>query len=159
MSKQDYQSPLDFLEAVQDRFGQITFDLSCTRENSVAPMGYFHPEHDALKEDWRELSELTCYGNVPFAQSARFAEKAAASLKCEIPPTVLLLVPASVDANWFRDYVHERALVLPLSPRLTFIDQPAPINRPLMLCVYGPNITPGFEPWQWKQPKNKKENK
>jgi hypothetical protein len=127
MSKQDYQSPLDFLEAVQDRFGQITFDLSCTRENSVAPMGYFHPEHDALK--------------------------------CEIPPTVLLLVPASVDANWFRDYVHERALVLPLSPRLTFIDQPAPINRPLMLCVYGPNITPGFEPWQWKQPKNKKENK
>jgi hypothetical protein len=159
MTRQDYQTSPEFLAAVQDRFGTIDFDLCCTRTNAVAPYGYFHPEFDALAQDWRDLSGMVCYANPPFAGSRLFAEKAATALKSAVPPTVLLLVPASVDSNWYRDFVHERALVLPLSPRITFVDQPAPINRPLMLCVYGANILPGFAPWQWKQPKNKKENK
>lgn len=158
-ARQDYCTPPELLEAVQARFGKIEFDLACTEQNAVANYGYFHPEHDALVRDWCDLERLTCWANPPFANSRHFAARAHASQYCDNPPTVLLLVPAAVDSNWYSEHVHGKALVLPLSPRVAFVGQPTAINRPLMLCVYGPHITPGFEPWQWKQPKNKKENK
>lgn len=168
-ARQDYCTPPELLEAVQKRFGTISFDAACTRENAVAALGYFYPEHDALARDWRELQWQTVWCNPPFAKSRDYAEKAQASqwggvrrdgtIYSDDMPTVLLLVPAAVDSRWYRAHVHERALVLPLSPRVAFVGQPTAINRPLMLCVYGPNVTPGFEPWQWKQPKNNKENK
>lgn len=157
-ARQDYCTPPELLEAVQARFGKITFDAACTRENAVAPLGCHYPEVDALAECWRYFSDQTIWCNPPFALSRRFAERAADSRQGIHAPTILLLVPAAVDSNWYREHVHGKALVLPLSPRVTFVGQPTAINRPLMLCVYGPHITPGFEPWQWKQPKNKKEN-
>jgi hypothetical protein len=156
-ARQDYCSPPELLEAVQVRFGQITFDAACTTENAVAAFGYAYPAVDALAADWSELADQRVWITPPFGLSRAFARKAAESQQGLMRPLVMLLVPASVDSNWYREHTHGKALVLPLSPRITFVGQPAPINRPLMLCVYGPYITPGFEPWQWQQPKNKKD--
>jgi hypothetical protein len=43
-SKQDYGTPKDFLKAVEERFGVITFDLAAHKGNNVCP-NYFAPRH------------------------------------------------------------------------------------------------------------------
>ncbi len=62
---------------------------------------------------------------------------------------MLLLVPASVDSNWYWEHVHGKALVLNLAPRIQFVGEPAGINRPLMLCAYGPWAS-DFQRWGWR---------
>jgi hypothetical protein len=154
---QDYCTPPELLAAVQARFGRITFDAACTLDNAVAINGYHYPAYDALERDWRdELEGCVVWCNPPFGKSGEFARVATESqrepnMTGHAPPRVLLLVPASVGTSWFAIYVHGKALVLALSPRVKFVGQAQGINRDLMLCVYGPDITPGFEPWRWKK--------
>lgn len=148
-SKQDYGTPVEFLQAVQRRFGDIQFDAACTRENCVTDFGFFYPEYDALEEAWPV--DCTVWCNPPFGLSRYFAEKAKDTY--DHGGRVLLLTPASIDSIWFAKYVHGHALVLPLAPRLTFVGERDPINRPLILSCYGrgdPLCVPGFEPWRWK---------
>lgn len=145
MTRQDYQTPPEFLAAVAARFGRITFDIACTRENAVAAGGFYFDEGlDALTEHWG-FGGGYWWCNPPFGQSAKFAAKAA-----EATGPGFLLVPASVDSNWYRDYVEGIALALPLSPRVTFVGEKHPIPRALMLCVYGTRHQPGFRQWRWK---------
>ena len=161
-SKQDYCTSPELLAAVQARYGRITFDAACTRENAVAEYGYFYPEHDALAEDWGTLEGLTIFCNPPFAQSGKFAAKAEASQYMPVdqpwrtPPRVLLLVQAAVDTQWWEDHVRGEALVLHLAPRPAFVGQAQGINRALALCVYGPGIGPGEQRWVWRPPRARK---
>lgn len=85
------------------------------------------------------------YGNItPWA--AKCAETAADPRF--LWRTLLLLVPASVDSNWYIEHVHSRAYVMPLSPRIKFVGHPQPYPRPLMLCTFGGFV--GFAPWRWR---------
>jgi hypothetical protein len=61
---------------------------------------------------------------------------------------VLLLTPAAVSTEWFSDYVHGHALVMPLSPRVTFVGHEHAFPKDLSLSIYGE--APGFAPWRWK---------
>lgn len=147
---QDYRTPPELLAAVQARFGSITFDAACTLEDSVAPSGYHHPAYDALERDWaEELQGAIVWCNPPFRLAGKFAAKAAESQQGDDPPVVLLLVQASVGSAWFAKHVHDKALVLFLSPRVKFVGQAQGINRDLMLCVYGFDGDRGYAPWRW----------
>lgn len=147
---QNYRTPPELLAAVQERFGKIQFDLACGLDDAVAPMGYHHPQYDALERDWyEELMGLTCWANPPFGLSGEFARKAAESQRGIHSPHILLLVQASVGSNWFAEHVHGKARVLALSPRVKFVGMAQGINRDLMLCCYGP-WQPEFLPWRWK---------
>jgi hypothetical protein len=39
-SRQDYRTPPEFLEAVAERFGRLSFDLAASASSSVAPNHY-----------------------------------------------------------------------------------------------------------------------
>lgn len=156
---QVYRTPRALLDAIEQRFGRIEFDAACRYDNAVAVRGYYYPEVDALERDWNDdlagprthpqREPPLVYTNPPFALSGKFAAKHASYVGRS-----LLLVPASVDSNWFAEYVWGRALVLPLSPRVTFVDQPTPINRALMLCAFNVGMI-GFEPWRWAPKKER----
>lgn len=153
--EQNFRTPPDFLRACERKFGvKITFDLACTREDTVVdlveaafggPMhvegscGMYYPNTDALVSAWPHMpAGAVAWCNPPYARSSAFARVASESKHCR----TLMLVPASVGTAWFAEYVHPHALVVFLRPRLTFLQpdgtvMPAPINRDLMLCAYG----------------------
>jgi len=148
-SNQIVGTPKKFLLRVEKLLRQrISFDLACTRENMVAPVGFVEGNQDALAEDWTDTTGLL-WLNPPYKNIAPWAAKCAAS-KC----FVAMLVPASVGSNWFRDHVYGKAMVLFLSPRLTFEGHTNPYPKDLMLCVYNaPQFATGekFALFRWQQ--------
>lgn len=154
-SKQDYTTPLDFLRAVTNRFGHIRFDLAASLLNRVVT-ACFTERENALVQDWAESAEdhgSLLWLNPPFADIAPWAEKCAAEMQRPEWPggaRILMLVPASVGANWWHEHVHPHAYVFGLSPRLTFGGCKDPYPKDLALCVYGACTGPGFAPWRWK---------
>lgn len=150
-SKQDYCTPAEFVARVDERFGRITFDLAANAENKVYPR-YFGPGsplgENSLQQDWSEIAGLL-WLNPPYADIAPWAKKCSeeANRGCEI----LLLVPASVGANWFWDYVAPFADVYCLSPRLSF-DGKHPYPKDLILAHYWQRNSSDtyLERWRWK---------
>lgn len=157
-SKQDWRTPPDVLAAIKERFGAIAIDLACDASNSVAPKGLDFPRVNSLEIAWSELyPNEVMFLNCPFDDIESWAEKCAteASKIAELggEGKIILLTPASVASNWFVDYVYGSALVLPLAPRLTFLESdgtPAkdPYPKDCMLSVFGE--PPGFEPWRYR---------
>jgi phage N-6-adenine-methyltransferase len=145
-SKQNYQTPPDFISAVEKRFGMITFDLAADADNCVTGE-HFDVEQDSLAQDWTKHDGLL-WLNPPFADLAPWAARCAAFAG---PSTrILLLTPASIGSNWFADHVHGKALVLALSPRLQFVGAADPYPRDLILSCYGFGVA-GFDVWRWRE--------
>lgn len=50
---------------------------------------------------------------------------------------ILMLVPASVGSNWYRDFVFRKAQTVFINGRIKFLGQMQPYPKDLMLCVFG----------------------
>lgn len=150
-------TPRDLLDAVEARFGKMTFDLAATAENSVVGGGGF--KHyglgseiaaDALLQDWSRLKG-NLWLNPPYANIKEWAEKCRhTSLGVSVKPRgqIFLLIPASVGSNWWAQYVDRRAAVFFLSPRITFVNHATPYPKDVCLCIYG--ASQRYECWRWK---------
>jgi phage N-6-adenine-methyltransferase len=149
-SKQDYRTPKEFIEAVESRFGRLQFDLAATHRNTAAPQ-FYSPKDDSLKSPWLEAAIPGTrfwlnppFGDIePWAARCNFYRDYAVRKQCYI----FFLVPASVGSNWYASHVHGKALVLFLSPRLSF-DGKNPYPKDCLLACYGP--APDYETWRWK---------
>ncbi len=142
-SKQDYETPVEFIEALKARFGGLAWDLACTPENAKA--GYLCA--DTFQLDWWEL-EGNLFCNPPFGDIARWVKKMHAQCTHRSAFT-LLLVPASIGTNWFAEHVAGNAMVLGLSPRLSFVGCSDAYPKDLMIVCYGFSLR-GFDTWCWK---------
>src|SRR5262245_43821674 len=106
-SKQDYETPREFIEAVEKRWGKLDIDLAANRTNAKAD-SYFTPEQDSLKQIWSTLSG-NLWLNPPFGRIAPWVAKCA-DASSYAPPNnwrLFLLVPASIGSNWFVEDVHD----------------------------------------------------
>lgn len=152
-SRQDFETPNDFMAAVVKRFGTIDTDLAASPANAKA-QHFVTKEDNSLTRPWYRMAGL-CWLNPPFENITPWAQKCAAS-SCEYcqdgrlhaGAKILFLTPASVGSNWFSSFVHGKALVLALNGRLTFKGCPTPYPKDCILSCYG--FTPGFEVWKWK---------
>jgi phage N-6-adenine-methyltransferase len=145
-SRQDYETPDDFIQAVEARFGKLDFDLAASAENTKAPL-FYTEEDNSLARRWDDL-EGNLWLNPPFTDIGAWAGKCCMT-KLSPQTRILFLVPASVGSEWYRLYVHDRAYVLTLSPRLTFKGCKDPYPKDMLLAVFnGPKLS-GFEPWRW----------
>ncbi len=162
LSKQDYRTPEDFLQAVRRRLGieMFAWDLAASEENTCSPYGYFgikdepdHPANDALAgAPSRWLTELPggwCWLNPPYKHIAPWAERAAAA--ADLGGRIAMLVLASVGSNWWRDYVHNKALVLLLNGRITFVGQKDCYPKDCALLLYSETVSSGYEVWSWRE--------
>lgn len=157
--RQGHRTPRDFLTAVVLRFGMITWDLAATTGHQVTgPDGcHFSPELDALTQDWRwlidpEADDRNCrvaWLNPPFSNITPWAKKLDEECRF-LRRWTLLLVPASVGANWYRDHVDGKALVLFLSGRLTFVGSTTPYPKDCMLACFGFGVS-GSQIWDWRR--------
>lgn len=166
-SKQDVQTPADFIKAYNKRFGAINFDLAARDYNAQAERYYAPPgaldlyaeAYDSLAQDWGALSQTlpwdsTLWLNCEFSNTEQWVRKCAEERpRLEPGRTIALLVPASVGSNWFRDYVYEHADVCLLNGRVQFVGHEFPYPRDLMLCLYQPvqREPTTVHIWNWRE--------
>jgi len=144
-SRQDFATPWEFIAAVERRFGVVTLDLAASWHNAKTRW-YLSEAHDSLTWDWLRLSEVFggwLWLNPPFGNIAPWAKKCA-----ESDAPVLMLVPASVGANWWRDYVHGVACVHCLNGRINFNGK-AVFPKDCALVEYGSGLAPDYLVWTW----------
>lgn len=148
-SVQDYQTPPAFLAAVKHELGIEAFsvDLAADEANSVADWWYDQAQ-DSLQQPWHKVQGWQ-WLNPPFGTCRPWVEKA--WRESELGAQITMLVPAAVGSNWWRDWVHEKARVLLLNGRLTFVGQPTCYPKDCCLLLYGQNVARGYEVWAWPQ--------
>jgi phage N-6-adenine-methyltransferase len=143
-SKQDYETPPELIQAVELRFGKLHVDLAARADNAKAAR-YITPEQDSLSVDWgAEFFNRRAWLNPEFADIAPWAKKCSTTRGLHI----FMLTPASVGANWFAEHVHGKALVLALSPRITFVGASDPYPKDCIISIFGFGVA-GFDVWRW----------
>lgn len=154
-SVQEVGTPRVFLDAVEARFGKIVVDLAADESNHVVSR-WCGPGSEALFRDalqpgcqwnWSMFKGLR-WLNPPYGEIGKWADKCAEQSAIG-PCRIAFLVPASVGTNWFASYVDRQALVLFLSPRLTFVGHAQSYPKDLILAIYGER--PGYECWRWRK--------
>lgn len=144
-SRTDYPTPWEFVRAVEKRFGPLTLDLAASETNTKAD-SYFDVTQNSLVQPWHRYSG-NLWLNPPFDNITPWAEKCAS--ESFLGATIFFLTPASVGANWFRDFVHGKALVLGLNGRITFEGATDPYPKDCILSCYG--LSAGFDVWAWQE--------
>jgi phage N-6-adenine-methyltransferase len=137
-----------FLDAVEKRFGKISWDLAASQTNAVCDL-WIGEKQNSLLQDWHRLHGLL-WLNPPFADIAPWAKKCA--LEAAKGARIVLLIPAAVGSEWFREHVHPHAFTLALNPRLTFSGETTPYPKDCMLSVFSAGIR-GFDVWRWRADK------
>lgn len=152
-SKQDYETPKEFLVAVRCKFqiSSFSIDLAADEKNAKVPV-WFDEKMDSFQQDWTQaLDGGWGWLNPPFNNISPWATKC---LDEYIQgANIMLLVPASVGSNWYKKYIHDYAITYFLNGRLSF-DGKNPFPKDCMLCVYG--IVPTIPVkkhyvWDWKK--------
>lgn len=161
-SSGDIWTPWDFAHAVQRKFGPFTMDLAATAESAKAPV-FITPERNSLTVDWAHvLSGGIGWLNPPYSNITPWATKCAG--ESARGAEILMLVPGSIGANWYWDWVEPYADVYSIG-RLAFdncYDRKTgklvrdPYPKDLILCHYhyvdrtDPWTKP-MERWRWQQ--------
>ena len=150
-SRQDYRTPFAFLIAVKRllKIDHFVVDLAAGEHNTVAKR-FYSVDDNALVQSWNWWSNGEwAWLNPPYADIKPWVEKAYFS-GCNIA----MLIPASVGANWWKQWVHHRAKVLFLNGRLAFMsDKPMWLYpKDCALLLYGPGLEryPNYDIWTWR---------
>jgi hypothetical protein len=123
--------------------------LAAQAHNAVCPYYYSLDEgRDGLEMTW--CGSLN-WCNPPFSKIGPWLEKARSSAAQGY--TSLVLIPASVGANWWRDHVHRKCDVSFLNGRLTFNGHDKPYPKDLALLVYydNPFGDYAYGVWDWRR--------
>lgn len=148
-SEQTVETPPEFLAAVLQKLDieEFAIDLAATRENSKGRQFVAGADPSRPATNWTRSIPIGEYAwlNPPYSDIRPWVQKA---YECQRP--VVVLVPASVGSNWWRDWVHEKALVLFLNGRIQFVGHTAGYPKDLALLLYGTGIEPGYDIWRWK---------
>lgn len=153
-SVQEVETPEAFIEAVEKRWGKLDIDLACSRRpdgtlNAKAERGLAWPETDSLAADWTQFADLNCWLNPEYARIGPWAAKCAMVGPFMRRGRIFMLVPASIGANWYRDFVRGEAMVEVLESRIKFVGHLEYYPKDLVLAVYAPGMV-GSTYWDWK---------
>lgn len=146
-SRQDVATPNDFRQAVRARFGPIAWDLAADTWNQFneSTGNFFGTVLNSLIQDWHTIPG-TLWLNPEYRDILPWAKKCAE--ESAKGARILMLVPASVETEWFTKYVYGHAHILALTPRLRFTGFKDDYPKPLLLCCYNWGL--GFSIWKWK---------
>lgn len=150
-SKQDYETPEEFLAAVKRRYAITEFvcDLAADPAGKLAKAPQWYSiEENALVCPWY-LGEGWNWLNPEFGDLAPWVEKA--WNETSLGAQTLMLVPAAPGTNWWRDWVHEKAAVTFLNGRITFVGHTDPYPKDLALLAYTlVGAEKWYDIWRWK---------
>jgi phage N-6-adenine-methyltransferase len=128
--RQDWETPFDLFQLLDLEFG-FDLDVCATKANAKCPV-YFSPDQDSLKQLWRG----TCWMNPPYGRMiARWMAKA--YLSSLAGATVVCLVPARTDTQWWHEFAM-RGEIRFLEGRLKFGGQDNSAPFPSAIVVFRP---------------------
>jgi len=152
-SKQDYRTPKKFLNAVTKRLKIRRFglDIAATARNTVATR-YFSRRNDAFEQQTWRANKSRGSGwswlNPEYENIGRWVQRVWQESVLH-HAQIAVLIPASVGANWWRDWVHKKAGVLFLNGRITFVGHTEAYPKDCALLLYGPYQSPYYDVWTW----------
>lgn len=155
-SKQNYATPACLIEPVKAMLGikRFAFDFAADRFNAKADDWWTERDDSLVKtpQDWLDAVG-TGWGwlNPPFNDITPWARRCRQLQR--LGGSVAFLVPASVGANWHRDWVHDKAYVLFLNGRIPFMpDKPTwGYPKDCYLALYTPGRHAGYDVWSWRE--------
>jgi len=131
-SSQVVSTPMWFVDALEDRFGEIVFDLAASESNKKRDR-YFDEKQNSLVQDWTAaLDGGVGFLNSPFSPAVAWATKC--SYEAERGAKLLYLCQASMDTVWFAENIMGKARVYTL--RIAFDGEPDPFPKGLALCAF-----------------------
>ena len=130
-SHTEWSTPPWFFEEIQAEF-PCTLDVCATRSNAKCAR-YFTPDDDGLTQDW---GQAVCWMNPPFDRTLP-AWMAKASQSAQHGATVVCLVPASTDSQWWQQYAL-RGEIRYLPRRLKFSGSRHNAPFPCALVIFRP---------------------
>jgi phage N-6-adenine-methyltransferase len=153
-SKQNYATPDNFIDAVKRKLmiDNFSHDFAADETNRRA-LTYFSESNNAFDHlNWEIYCNLDKWGwlNPPFANIGKWARRCLQTKHAA--GHIVMLVPAAVGSNWFRDYVHDQCRVLFLNGRIHF-DRDNPTwgyPKDCILILFSNRYLPGYEVWTWK---------
>lgn len=111
-SSGDIWTPQIFIDAIVKRFGNLDWDLAAEPHSAKAEL-FIEPSTDSLTVEWSKLpvaqsvaaggARPLCWLNPPYGNIGLWAKKCMEESKKGAQ--ILFLVPASVGANWYWNYV------------------------------------------------------
>jgi phage N-6-adenine-methyltransferase len=148
LSKQDYQTPTEFLEALKKKLKikEFAIDLAASTKNTVAT-SYYTEKDNSLVQPWDVEGWGFC--NPPYSKITPWVMKA--YFEGLLGAWVAMLIPSATGSNWWRDWVHGKAWVMFLNGRLTFVGETAPYPKDHALLLYGPYAMHGYEIFKWRE--------
>jgi phage N-6-adenine-methyltransferase len=96
-NKQDWETPDSIFDPLDEEFG-FTLDV-CADSNNAKTQRYFTKADDGLQQKW----DGVCWMNPPFGEQAKWVKKAYDESRDGA--TVVCLLPARTNTNWWHDYV------------------------------------------------------
>jgi len=155
-SSQVYCTPDNFLDAVRIKLciRDFVVDLAASEENAICPL-FITEADNSLIQPWHILCGKKNNGigwcNPPFADIEPWVHHAYEEGQWQLGAESALLLPAGVGANWWRDFVHQKAAVLFLNGRIKFVGAKDVYPKDCVLLRYGPSVQWGYDIWSWSR--------
>lgn len=134
-SKQDWETPQSLFDDI-DREFNFTFDAAASISNAKTER-FFTQEDDALRQDW---PIETYWLNPPYGAKSgtlkQWVEKAYYASKKG--STVVMLIPARTNTNWFHDICLSKAEVRFIRGRPKFGGADHGLPQPLCYVIFRP---------------------
>jgi len=163
-SSGDIWTPWEFIRAVEKKFGPLAVDFAASGPVSAKAPVWLTPKQDAFTYNWANL--LACAGdglglgwlNCEYGDIAPWAKKCA--MEAERGWKGFLLVPGSIGANWYWNFVEPFADVWSVGRMVfdnCFNKDGKPITTPypkdLILCHYHERYArpQRMRRWRWNQ--------
>ena len=111
----DWCTPASLFRQLDEEF-RFVLDAAATKETAKCKQ-FFTPEEDGLNQSWAVGGAVFC--NPPYDKTmgkwvAKAAEEAGKGT------TVVMLLPAKTDTNWFHDFVWQKSEIRFLKGRIKF---------------------------------------
>lgn len=144
------ETPPELLEACEARWGAFAIDLAAHESNKKAPL-CITPEQDSLTAEWP--LDVLCWLNPPYdlinpwvRKCSKMIEAYGNRFEC------LVLIPARIGSNWYRDHCFGKCETVPLNVRPQFIGYDSGAGVDHMVLRYGGanNSLTMLEPWDYE---------
>jgi len=132
-SRQDWTTPRSIFDPLNDEFG-FTLDAAASSDNALADK-YFDEADDGLSQSWQGE---TVWCNPPYGdQSGSLKDWVKKSYdESLLGATVVMLIPARTNTNWFHEYCLEHGEVRFIKGRPKFGDSPHGLPQPLAIVIF-----------------------
>lgn len=132
-----WETPQYLFDQLNEEF-HFTLDPCCVPETAKCPQ-YYTPSDNGLIQDW---SNDIVFVNPPYGKEIKKWIKKSHD-EAKNGATVVLLIPARTDTQYFHDYIYNQAEIRFIKGRIKFIQNGEIKNAapfPSMIVVFRPNL-------------------